>query len=192
MALILAAGFAGQAQAAKIDDAASASADGKDDEALVLYEQILADPASSPGLRASAYVGRGEIYAADRQPAKAIDDFTAALALSTDAGQKATTLIDRAEVLNRQGKSAEAIEDYRQSLILAPGQIGGHTQLGSLYLRKGDREAALAEFDAELKIRPKYYRALVGRSQILGLPLPPNPEEGRNFPTPPDPDGVRR
>ena len=190
--LILASGFVSPSWAAKIDDAAVASSEGRDDDAIALYEQILADPASSADLRASALIGRGEVYAANRKTDKAVADFTAGLALSTDTDQKATAYIDRAEVLNRQGKTAEAIEDYRQSLILAPGQIGGHTQLGSLYLRKGDREAALAEFDAELKIRPKYYRALVGRSQILGLPLPPNPEEGRNFPTPPDPDGKRR
>jgi tetratricopeptide (TPR) repeat protein len=171
--------MAGQVHAAKIDDAAEASAEGRDDDALKLLAEILADPASPASLRASALTSRGELYASSRQTAKADDDFTAALALASDPALKATIYVDRAEVLARLGKTADAIEDYKQSLALAPGQIGGHTQLGSLYQRMGNREAALAEFDAELKIRPNYYRALVGRDVILGLPLPPDPEAGR-------------
>ncbi len=96
-----------------------------------------------------------------------------------DDSERALTLISRAEAYNRRNRSAEALKDYDASLTLAPDQLGVRTARGQLRDRMGDKQAALADFEAELKLHPTYYRALVGRAQILNLPLPPDPTRGR-------------
>lgn len=179
-ALVLGLGFAaGAARADKLEQAEAAFAEFEEDKALSLYNEVLVQAPSDVKLQAAARFGRGEVYAATNRYTEAVADFTAALALQTSPAERATTLVSRAEGYSRLGRQADALDDYAESLKLAPEQIGVHTARGSMLQRLGRRDEALAEFDAELKRRPGYYRALVGRAQILDLPLPPNPEDGR-------------
>ena len=177
--LALTVGWGGAALANKLDDAQSAFADMRDVEALALFGEVLADRASSPETLAAARFGRGELYALANQPDDAIADFTAALALPQAPAERAITYVSRAESLVRRNRIEEAILDYSQSYALQPNQAGVLTARGNLYSRLGKKEEALADFDAELKRRPTYYRALTGRAVVLNLPLPPNPEAGR-------------
>lgn len=163
----------------KIDDAQAAFADFDDATALKLLDQVIGEGAAEPHRLALAYFNRGEVYAAKGATDQALSDFTSALALPQDDGERALTLISRAEAYNRKNLSDQALQDYSASLALAPDQLGVRTARGQLQQKVGNKDAALADFEAELKLHPTYYRALVGRALILDLPLPPDPTKGR-------------
>jgi tetratricopeptide (TPR) repeat protein len=167
------------ARADKLQDAEAAFADYDEDTALRLYSEVLAGAGADVALRAAALFGRGEVYAAVGRSEPALEDFTAALSLQKDPAQRAAILVSRAENYSRIGKPELALADYAESLSLAPEQLGVHNARAQILQRLGRKDEALAEYEAELKRRPSNYRALVGRATILGLPLPPNPEEGR-------------
>lgn len=167
------------ALADKIDDAQAAFAEYDDVTALKLLDEVLAEPGADPHVRALALFNRGEVLASKGDYDKAIADFSGALDLQQDPGERAQTLVSRAEAYNRRNRSEEALKDYAASLAIAPDQLGVHTARGQLYQKIGDNDAALADFEAELKLNPKYYRALVGKALILGQPLPPDPTKGR-------------
>jgi tetratricopeptide (TPR) repeat protein len=169
----------GPALADKLDDAQAAFAEYDDVKALKLLDEILAENGPDKHLMALAYFNRGEVWASKGDSDKAVADFTAALALPQDDAEKAQTLISRAEQYNRRNRPEDALKDYAASLAIAPDQLGVRTARGQLYQRLGNNEAALADFEAELKAHPKYYRALVGKAVILGQPLPPDPTKGR-------------
>ncbi len=183
LAAVLALG-AGDAWAAKIDQAEDAAAMFDDATALRLFQEVLDESPNDPRLRAAAYLGRGEIHVSNRDTDLAIADFSAALALPQDPAQRAVALVARAEAYGRKGQAglAQALADYNESLAIAPGQTGVLTARGGLRQRMGDKDGALVDYDAELKLRPRFYRALVGKAQILGTELPPNPEDGRRSP----------
>ncbi len=172
-------GFGAPAHADKIDDAQAAFGDFREEEALKLLNEVVAESADNPQLMATALFNRGEVQAWLRKTDNAIADFTAALAIQKDPGERALTLVARAEAYGRKNMSAEAIADYDASLKLAPGQTGVLTARGNLHQKIGNTPAALADFEAELKLRPTYNKALAGRALILNLPLPPDPGAGR-------------
>jgi tetratricopeptide (TPR) repeat protein len=167
------------ARADKLQDAEAAFAEYDEEVALRLYSEVLAEAGSDLRLKAAALFGRGEVYAAVGRSEPALADFDAALELEKAPAQRAAILVSRAENFSRVGKAELALADYAESLKLAPEQLGVHNARGQLLQRLGRKDEALAEYEAELKRRPTNYRALVGRAVILGLPLPPNPEEGR-------------
>ena len=167
------------ALADKIDDAQAAFAEFDDEKAIKLLGEALSESQAAPRRQALAYFNRGEVYVSKGAYDLALGDFTAALALPQDDGERALTLISRAETYNRRNRNEEALKDYDASLLLAPEQLGARTARGQLKQKMGLKDAALADFEAELKLHPTYYRALVGRSVLLGLPLPPDPTRGR-------------
>ena len=171
--------FGPPARADKIDDAQAAFADFDDAGAIKLLDQVIAEGGADKRRLALAYFNRGEVYAAKGGSDQALSDFTAALALPQDDNERALTLLSRAEALNKRNRSQEALQDYDASLALAPDQLGVHTARAGVYQKLGDKDAALADFETELKLHPKYYRALVGRAVMLDLPLPPDPTKGR-------------
>jgi tetratricopeptide (TPR) repeat protein len=168
----LAAGAAGPAWANKSAEAEAAFAAGRDEEAIRLFGEAIAESAADPGAQALAYFGRGEVQALNRRTEAAIADFTAALGLDQDDASRAATLYSRAEVYGRAQRNAEALADYTESLKRAPGLVGVHYARGSIYRRMDMKAEALADFDAELKINPTSYRALSARADLLGLPPP--------------------
>jgi hypothetical protein len=50
--------------------------------------------------------------------------------------------------------------------------VGVLTARGQAHLRMRDRDAALADFEAELKVNPTYPKALRGKAQLMGQPDP--------------------
>jgi tetratricopeptide (TPR) repeat protein len=160
------------ALANKSADAQAAFAIGRDNEAINLYGEAIADSNGDPSAQAIAFFGRGEVLAMNRRTDEAIADFTSALALPQDDASRATTLFSRAEAYSRRQMNDLAIADYSESLRLAPGVVGVHYARGTLYRRMDRKAEALADFDAELKINPTSYRALTTRADMLGLPMP--------------------
>ena len=163
---------AAPARAGKLDDAVAAFADFRDREALTLLDEVIAENPGDTPLLAMAYFNRGEVQLWRRRTDEALADFTTALSMQTEPEQKAQTLISRAEAYVRKEMFPEAFKDYDASLALVPDQIGVYTARGRLHERLGDKTAALADFDAELKLHPKHHYAMSARALILGLPIP--------------------
>jgi tetratricopeptide (TPR) repeat protein len=61
--------------------------------------------------------------------------------------------------LDKAGKLDEAIARYREILTRVPALTSVHLQLGSLFERKADTAAAVAEYEAALKADPSSVKA---------------------------------
>jgi thioredoxin-like negative regulator of GroEL len=56
------------------------------------------------------------------------------------------------KAFDREGMMQQAAEQYRQAIQIDPGYAQAHQELGSLYLRQGQLEAARAELDAARRL----------------------------------------
>ena len=171
-AAVAAMAVAAPAFASKIADAEAAFAEDRDAQAIDLYGQVIAESANDPALLADAYFGRGEVYAATGHADMAIPDFTAALALKQDAPSRANTLFSRAEAEIRRRQYQAAVDDYGEAATLEPAMVGVHFGRGRALRALGKTDEAVKEYDAELKLNPKSFRAQSARAELLGLPQP--------------------
>lgn len=181
LAALMAVGGGAPALANKSAEAEAAFAANRDQDAIRLFGEAIAESAGDPHAQALAYFGRGEVLAMNRLSEQAIADFTAALALDQDPASRANVHFSRAEAYGRRQMFTEAVADYSESLKLTPGMIGVHHARGLLLNRMGRKDEALADFDAELKINPTSYRTLSARAEMLGLPPPPYSRDGDEF-----------
>ena len=62
----------------------------------------------------------------------------------------------RGDRLLAAGKKAEALSAGRKAAAYAPKQADGHTSLGFLEYINGNKEAALREFRAAIKLDPDF------------------------------------
>jgi tetratricopeptide (TPR) repeat protein len=163
---------ASPAWADKTAEAEAAMAAGRDEDAVRLFGEVIAETAGDPDAQAVAYFGRGEAHAAFGHAPEAVADYTAALALPQDRLSRANTLLSRAEAYVDRRMNAEALADFAESQALSPDVIALYLARARLYTRLQRKDAALADYEAALRINPASHRALVGRAQILGLPAP--------------------
>ena len=177
LAALLVLAAAAPAWANKSAEAEAAFAANRDQEAVTLFTEAIAESAGDPEAQALAYFGRGEVHAMTRSTDKAIEDFTAALALKQDNATRANAHYSRAEAYGRKQMWPEALADYTESIRLAPGLIGVHYARGAVLRRLERKDEALVDFDAELKINPTSFRTLSAKAEMLGLPLPENEHE---------------
>ncbi len=145
--------------------------------AFALYTKAIEEAGSDPAARASALFDRAEIYSRLGKTADAMADYAEALQLSHDPAFQALVVYGRGDLYAQVRKYPEAIAEYSQALALKPNLVGVLTSRGDAERRLNNDTAALADFEAELKINPKYPRAIRGRSQVLGLPDPTQVKE---------------
>ena len=164
--------LAGSARAGPAADAEEALA--KDDypRAFALYTQAVAEAGKNPSARASALFDRAEAYARYAKDPDALADYGEALSLSPDPGFKALVLAARGDLYGQERRFPQAIADYTEALSLKPDLVGVLTARAQAHLRLRETDAAMADFEAELKANPTYPKALRGRAQLLGQPDP--------------------
>lgn len=75
--------------------------------------------------------------------------------------------IHRAVARDRAGLPASAARAVRDALRTSPNDVDAHALLGTLLLRGGDVQGALASFDAALIGADDHLRALLGAAQCL-------------------------
>ena len=123
---------------------------------------------AGPAADAEAALDKDD-YAKDPE---ALADYNEALTLSPDPAFKALVLSSRGDLLAQERHFPEAIADYTLALSLKPDLAGVLTARGQAHQRLRENDAALADFDAELKADPKFPKALRAKARLLGQPDP--------------------
>jgi protein O-mannosyl-transferase len=80
-----------------------------------------------------------------------------------------TSYYDLGVILQRQGRLDEALREYKQALLCTGDPEAAartHNNIGAILLTKNDLPAALAEYDAALRINPEEAHSLLGRGTI--------------------------
>jgi lipoprotein NlpI len=83
------------------------------------------------------------------------------------ADQQSMILDDRAWSLSLLGKMADARADYERALALSPNSHVAHNEFALFELRTGQLDAAIAEYDVALRLRPDAPYSLYGRGLAL-------------------------
>jgi lipoprotein NlpI len=95
----------------------------------------------------------------------------ACTALLSDGGltadQQSMVLSNRAWSNSLLGKMAEARADYNRAITLSPNSHVAHNELALFELRLGNLDAALAEYEIALRLRPNAPYSLYGRGIAL-------------------------
>ena len=100
---------------------------------------------------ADAYAARGDAYADLGQHDKATEDYTKVASLSSVEGSRDLGL--RCWVRAVRGRPLDlALADCKESLRNAPKDADALAARGLVYLRMGNYDAAIDDFDAALKI----------------------------------------
>jgi tetratricopeptide (TPR) repeat protein len=107
-----------------------------------------------------AYNNRGNAYAARRDWAHALDDYSAALRLNP---KFAGAMRNRGTAYARMGDFERAIQDYGEAARLDPDDPHALIGRGLVYCERREFERATGDFDAALRICPTCPRALSGR-----------------------------
>jgi tetratricopeptide (TPR) repeat protein len=132
---------------AKLESALQAHAEGRLDDAVRLYQQVLAlDPQNK-----FAYYNLGLIDQTQGRIDAAAANYTEALAI--DPGFE-PALFNLAIIRADQGSTDEAIELYRRVLEANADDAGAHLNLGFLLLESGQREEGRLELATAVGLDP--------------------------------------
>jgi tetratricopeptide (TPR) repeat protein len=132
---------------AKLESALQAHAEGRLDDAVRLYQQVLAlDPQNK-----FAYYNLGLIDHTQGRIDAAAANYTEALAI--DPGFE-PALFNLAIIRADQGSTDEAIELYRRVLEANAEDAGAHLNLGFLLLESGQREEGRLELATAVGLDP--------------------------------------
>ncbi len=133
---------------------------GKLKQAEKIYRNILAaDPEHADALSSLAMIR----YQAGRH-AKAIELLKRAIAR---IGDNPGYFMNLGTVQAAAGALRDAERSYRRAIELAPGYADPYYNLGDLYLRLDDADAAIAVFDACMAARGRDYHALAYKAHAL-------------------------
>ncbi len=125
------------------------------DSAIADYNQAIAiDPK-----RINAYIGRSESYGQKKDYDRAIADLNQAIALDP---KNAAAFNGRCWYNAVTGQDQAALADCNQSLALQPNDAALDSR-GFVYLKLGQLDNAIADYNAALKGNPKLATSLYGR-----------------------------
>lgn len=132
-------------------------------EAEAIYAAVATDFGSAADVQTAlgdAYKGMGRYEEAGVAYDKAFELFT------TDAS-KADALTDKARMAADQGDIRTALDTLTRARLLAPDDADVHYNLGVVYVRAGQFDAAITAFDAAVKIKPEHANALNNKGVAL-------------------------
>jgi tetratricopeptide (TPR) repeat protein len=130
--------------------------DADEDDRVTACTAIIDDIKQPAEVRSNAYVNRGELFTENEEYAKAVADFTAALAL-TPADPATLTL--RGNAYDGLGDGDRALADYTAAIELEPGDAAPYYNRGTIYHERGEREKAAADYRKALAIDPTFTAA---------------------------------
>jgi TolB-like protein/DNA-binding winged helix-turn-helix (wHTH) protein/tetratricopeptide (TPR) repeat protein len=116
-------------------------------KAMRYYDDLLDDPA----MRASALVGRAQVYVDQEQPGLAMEQFQQALEASPGDAQ---VYAEMGYQQFRIGKTRDALASYRKVVALRPDKSAYWSTYGGLLVAAGDNAAAMEALKRSLAIEP--------------------------------------
>jgi Tfp pilus assembly protein PilF len=116
-------------------------------KAMRYYDDLLDDPA----MRASALVGRAQVYVDQDQPELAMEQFRQALEASPGDAQ---VYAEMGYQQFRIGKTRDALASYRKVVALRPDNSAYWSTYGGLLVAAGDNAAAMDALKRSLAIEP--------------------------------------
>ena len=135
------------------------------DEAMRLFDEIIATNARAPQLMAAAHYHRGIIYQKRGAFNEAASDYTTALWLvALPDNMRARTHYNRGTALDNLGQQDRAKADFDAAIALMPEMAPAYNNRANVLRRMGEYEAAIADYDTSI---------------ALGNPLPHLPHYGR-------------
>jgi tetratricopeptide (TPR) repeat protein len=138
-------------------DEHSKRCDATDERAFGLDDQIASctalidSPAEPPQVKAAAYNNRAVKHSSRRQVERAIDDYTAGLAIAPD---DALLLTNRGFAFFDRGIDDRAIADFERAIRAAPEGASAYRGRGLIRAGRGDDRGALADFDDAVRLAP--------------------------------------
>ena len=117
------------------------------EEALTSFTEALKrDPKNAAALR-----NRAEIFIVRKEPARAMTDLQAALALDRNA----TTLLRMAEVYHQAGQVNEAVKFAQQALEIEPSNPAARNLIAVISVESGSDKDAIAQLEPLVKAEPQ-------------------------------------
>ena len=131
-----------------LQEALAAHAEGRLDEAVELYKEVLAlDPEN-----VFAYYNLGVIHQTRGRAGAAEDHYQQALDIDPDF---VPALFNVAVLRTEAGELLEAADLYRQIIELEPERADAHLNLGFVLIDLGDDEAGRAEINRAVELDPE-------------------------------------
>jgi len=150
---------------ARTNEATQALIAGKLDDALRLFNEIIATNAQLPRIMAAAHYHRGIIHQKRGAFNEAAADYTTALWLEElPDNMRARAHYNRGTALDNLGQQERAKQDFDLAISLAPDMSAAYNNRANVLRRMGALEAAVADYDTSIE---------------LGNPLPHLPHYGR-------------
>ncbi|HTC19149.1 MAG TPA: tetratricopeptide repeat protein [Stellaceae bacterium] len=133
---------------------------------------IIESPATKSSELDSYYNNRAIAYMRLNQYDVAISDFTQAIAhFPTGSSYKDDLYyIDRAWAYHLKGEDANALPDANKAIAMNPDDPGYFETRGEIYETLGQRDQAIADYRAALKLDPKKDASRQGLQRLGGAP----------------------
>jgi tetratricopeptide (TPR) repeat protein len=143
--------------ASDVDWSACKREDGDRGKIIAACARIAGDKRTSPHDRAVALNNRGNAYQTNKDYARAVADYDAALRLDASL---AHTYLNRALAFKGEGEYERALADANKALELAPDDPVSLRGRGDIYVARGkksqgDLDAAIADYSEAIRIDPK-------------------------------------
>ena len=150
---------------ARTNEATQALIDGRLDDSLRLFNEVIATNAQLPRIMAAAHYHRGIIHQKRGAFNEAAADYTTALWLDVlPDNMRARAHYNRGTALDNLGQQERAKQDFDIAISLMPDMAAAYNNRANVLRRLGALEAAVADYDKSIE---------------LGNPLPHLPHYGR-------------
>lgn len=119
---------------------------------LKKYDAVLADCQKmldlkncTPGLERRAHAARGEVYLAQKQYQKSINEFSQAITAKCPVNERSTYHVGRGEAYQAMGNKEMAMKEYDLALNYAPQNKAAFEKRGKVMLSMGQYEQAMVD-----------------------------------------------
>jgi len=153
----------------KTNAATKALIAGSLDDALTLFDEVIATNASAPRLMAAAHYHRGIIHQKRGAFNEAAADYTTALWLEAlPDNMRARAHYNRGTALDNLGQQERAKSDFDTAISLMPDMAAAYNNRANVLRRMGNYEAAIADYDKSIELKnPLPHLPHFGRAAAL-------------------------
>ena len=147
---------------AHIDEGFVLAQQGQYDEAIVHYNEAIAQAGGDNAARAYVYRGIAYLNLGDQE--QALQDYDTAI--EQDPGY-ALAYANKGNALRQMGRYDEALEALNQAIDLDPDYVYAYNLRGVVYAELDEQERAIEDFDAAIRINADYRWAPMNKGNAL-------------------------